>query len=256
MHEEDWTLLQAVIWLACHDEELVALAIVRPHEVDYQRSVANWRQWAWWRPPSRAAINAARQNAPQDAGITFQPKRNYSPPPPGWKPRRGLKTPRPPGKATWGRAQRKLFEWLRDGRQLSAGKYGQEEAVGCGRWRGRDAARVEAEFLYVSPALVRQLALDAGAAGSNVSDTSAVRQPPMVTGDPGRPSKSFQLYEDKFKRRVRDGTALRDLSAEAKYLREWLKGEHPLAALPTLKTIKNRLRELHRAYKDGPKLSE
>ena len=69
------------------------------------------------------------------------------------------------------------------------------------------------------------------------------------TGDPGRPEKGATLYLGKFAERVSLGVALPTLNDEARWLLEWFKRERPFQQPPSAQTIKNRIREGHRAYR-------
>jgi hypothetical protein len=84
--------------------------------------------------------------------------------------------------------------------------------------------------------------------------TAAESQPPAPpppesyrTGASGRPS-SRHLVQAEFERRVASGTALGTLAEEAAHLVSWLAEAHPSAPPMTEKTIRNTLRESHRAY--------
>jgi hypothetical protein len=70
---------------------------------------------------------------------------------------------------------------------------------------------------------------------------------PYKTGLPGRPTIRH-LIEEEFRRRITDGTALRVLPMEARELHAWAIEQHPDAPVPTVKTIVNQIRELHRRY--------
>ncbi len=83
------------------------------------------------------------------------------------------------------------------------------------------------------------------------SDTSTgvpTQPDPHRTGFPGRPPKAKHLIEQEFRRRVDAGEVCPTLPEEAGALLEWLKGEHPSAPPPTVKTIKNNIRGLYRRY--------
>ena len=71
---------------------------------------------------------------------------------------------------------------------------------------------------------------------------------PHSSGFPGRPPKAKHLIEQEFQRRRDAGEVCSTLTAEACALLEWLKGEHPSAPPPTIKTIKNNLRDQYREY--------
>jgi len=66
------------------------------------------------------------------------------------------------------------------------------------------------------------------------------------TGDPGRPSKSAELYLSELSRRIADGTVIDSAPEEASALRDWLKTTHPEKPLPTAGTIRNRIRSVLR----------
>ncbi len=70
------------------------------------------------------------------------------------------------------------------------------------------------------------------------------------SGFPGRPPKAKHLIEQEFQRRVDDGEVCPTLPEEAGALQEWLKGEHPSAPRPTVKTIKNNIRGQFRRYEE------
>ena len=75
---------------------------------------------------------------------------------------------------------------------------------------------------------------------------------PDRTGFPGRPSKSKHLIDDEFERRVADHEALPVLAQEARALLHWLAAKYPTAARPTLKTIRNNIRDRHRQGTSRP----
>ena len=85
--------------------------------------------------------------------------------------------------------------------------------------------------------------------GSRRRGADAQGPDPHSSGFPGRPSKSKQLIEQEFQRRMDAGEVCSTLSDEASALLEWLQGKHPSAPPPTIKTIKNNLRGQHREYK-------
>jgi hypothetical protein len=68
------------------------------------------------------------------------------------------------------------------------------------------------------------------------------------TGLPGRPSKGKHLIEDEAERRRTARQTLTSLADEARALLDWYKQSHPDAPRPTLKTIKNNIRNRHRRY--------
>lgn len=61
--------------------------------------------------------------------------------------------------------------------------------------------------------------------------------------DPGRPTKGYALYREKFRERKEKELLEINLASEAEYLLSWLKKEHPSSEFPTTKTIKNRIRD-------------
>jgi hypothetical protein len=61
----------------------------------------------------------------------------------------------------------------------------------------------------------------------------------------------MHLIEAEFDARCARSEVAESLAEESKYLVNWLKREHPGAALPTPKTIQNRLREKYRQHKDA-----
>jgi hypothetical protein len=69
------------------------------------------------------------------------------------------------------------------------------------------------------------------------------------SGFPGRPPKAKHLIEREFQRRADAGEVCSTLPEEASALLVWLKGKHPSASPPTVKTIKNNIRSLYRGYK-------
>ena len=72
---------------------------------------------------------------------------------------------------------------------------------------------------------------------------------PRMTGAPGRPTKSMDLIEAELRRRKEAGRVQPKLAVEAMELLTWLRREHASAAFPTIKTIENRIRATHRAWK-------
>ncbi len=79
-------------------------------------------------------------------------------------------------------------------------------------------------------------------------DEKADAPDPHSSGFPGRPPKAKHLIEQEFRRRADAGEVCSTLPEEAGALLEWLKGEHPSAPPPTVKTIKNNIRGLYRRY--------
>jgi hypothetical protein len=71
---------------------------------------------------------------------------------------------------------------------------------------------------------------------------------PRMTGAPGRPTKSMDLIKAEQVRRQNNAESQPKLKKEATALEAWLKGAHPSAAAPTLKTIENGIRDTHRSY--------
>jgi len=70
----------------------------------------------------------------------------------------------------------------------------------------------------------------------------------LLTGDPGRPSKGYQLYVAEHRRRCDGGEAHTALAEEARHLLAWFLAEHPAASPPTVTTIENRIRSRHREF--------
>jgi hypothetical protein len=68
------------------------------------------------------------------------------------------------------------------------------------------------------------------------------------TGAPGRPS-SMHLVRAEAEQRRKTGQAALPVEDEAKALHSWFKNTHPAGPLPTAKTIENRIREDHRAWR-------
>ena len=71
---------------------------------------------------------------------------------------------------------------------------------------------------------------------------------PHFSGFPGRPSKAKHLIEQEFRRRADAGEVCSTLPEEAGALLKWLKDEHPSASPPTIKTIRNNIRNRYRRY--------
>lgn len=63
------------------------------------------------------------------------------------------------------------------------------------------------------------------------------------TGSPGRPPKGKSYYFAEFSRRLKADEWDETLSKESRYLRKWFIINHPLKALPSLKTIENAIRD-------------
>ncbi|WP_144062047.1 hypothetical protein [Sphingomonas sp. MM-1] len=74
------------------------------------------------------------------------------------------------------------------------------------------------------------------------------------TGDPGRREKGFALYMAEFDRRKQRGDTLSTLTQEAGALLAWFRQEHPDRQAPTIKTITNRIRSAHIAWKAAPEI--
>lgn len=70
-----------------------------------------------------------------------------------------------------------------------------------------------------------------------------------LSGDPGAPSKSAELYLGEFARRVSSGEVEFVLRAEANALSHWLETNFPSKPKPTITTIENRIRAGYRAWK-------
>jgi len=71
-------------------------------------------------------------------------------------------------------------------------------------------------------------------------------QPKVITGLPGRPS-SRHLIHDEFSRRVESGEFHGVLTQEAQYLASWLSQTYPNQPPARVGTIKNMIRDVHRA---------
>jgi hypothetical protein len=69
---------------------------------------------------------------------------------------------------------------------------------------------------------------------------------PLRTGYPGRPSKAKNLIEDEFQRRSTSGCLAATLPDEAAALLQWLRAVHPSYQPPSVKTVKNNIREMYR----------
>jgi hypothetical protein len=68
------------------------------------------------------------------------------------------------------------------------------------------------------------------------------------SGFPGRPSKGRHLIEDEFRCRMNAGKTLASVADEAAVLLEWLIDTHPKMSRPTVKTIENNIRAIHRQW--------
>jgi hypothetical protein len=68
----------------------------------------------------------------------------------------------------------------------------------------------------------------------------------QMTGLPGRPPKSWALIEPEFRRRFASLDREKSAPEWAAEMRQWLVDQHPSAALPTKKTIANKLRPIIR----------
>ena len=68
------------------------------------------------------------------------------------------------------------------------------------------------------------------------------------TGDPGRPSKGYHLYDAEHRRRCKSREAHDILAQEACHLVAWFKQQYPSASPPTQTTVQNRIRKRHREY--------
>lgn len=73
-------------------------------------------------------------------------------------------------------------------------------------------------------------------------DMARLQSHQTKTGSPGRPSLGKPLYMSEFRRRLKADEWIKILSEESRYLREWFSINHPLADLPSLKTIENSIR--------------
>jgi hypothetical protein len=70
----------------------------------------------------------------------------------------------------------------------------------------------------------------------------------LSTGMPGRPKKGKDIIANEFDRRTAAGEALCLLDDEAEALRTWYQNKYPNAQIPTVKTIKNNIRDAHRKW--------
>lgn len=64
----------------------------------------------------------------------------------------------------------------------------------------------------------------------------------LPSGDPGRPSKGYQLYVAEFERRKATGKTHLKLRTEAEHLLKWFEEKYPEAERPSVLTIENRIR--------------
>lgn len=107
----------------------------------------------------------------------------------------------------------------------------------------------------VRPILINQVEFDAALGGpgtTSAGEVDALVEPDLShTGLPGRPMKGKHLIEQEFRRRADAGEVCSTLSEEANALLEWLKGKHSSAPPPTVKTIKNNIRDLYRKNEEG-----
>jgi hypothetical protein len=90
--------------------------------------------------------------------------------------------------------------------------------------------------------------------GGNTSPTVTDVEPvnPIRTGLAGRPT-IIHLIVPELRRRAAAGEIKPTLSAEAAALRDWAINSHPDAPHTTVKTIKNRIRDIYTALVRGPK---
>ncbi len=89
---------------------------------------------------------------------------------------------------------------------------------------------------------------------ARIADTSSASTvlDTQSSGFPGRPSKAKHLIEQEFRRRAGAGELCSALAEEARTLLDWVKGEHPDAPPPTVKTISNNHRsEYNRISKNS-----
>ncbi|WP_157962047.1 hypothetical protein [Acuticoccus kandeliae] len=94
--------------------------------------------------------------------------------------------------------------------------------------------------------IARHWAFDQPFAGHN---------PLTHSGFAGRPTTKH-LVQAEFTRRCENGLASRKLAREAEQLLDWLTAHHRDVPAPTVKTIRNNIRDQHRAYRmaqEGPK---
>ncbi len=87
------------------------------------------------------------------------------------------------------------------------------------------------------------------------SDTAGVSPDRYRTGTPGRPTAKH-LFLAEHRRRIKAGEANEVLAREAEYLADWLPEAHPDAAPATVRTIKNRIRGQHNAWKSSKATAE
>jgi hypothetical protein len=71
-------------------------------------------------------------------------------------------------------------------------------------------------------------------------------------GFPGRPPLLRRVIEQEHERRLNDGEALKDATAEGSALREWAERKYPKADLPKASTITNNIRNQHRKVFPAP----
>lgn len=128
-----------------------------------------------------------------------------------------------------------------------------------GGWRGPDGVRARhrievwwrrLEYWFQDSSLGFSISRQ----GRSSSPGAAPEQPAACiaiyhTGTAGRPT-SGHLVDGEFKRRATRGEAHLELASEAHALRTWLAEQHQEAPPMTEKTIKNRIRKAHRAYRE------
>lgn len=81
---------------------------------------------------------------------------------------------------------------------------------------------------------------------------------PLTTGLPGRPT-TRHVYEPEFERRIAAEEIEKSLAGEARYLRGWVKANHPEYPVPGVGTLENNIRERYwiarRALTDAANLT-
>ncbi len=87
------------------------------------------------------------------------------------------------------------------------------------------------------------------------SDTAEVSPDPNRTGFAGRPTAKHLILAEHC-RRIEAGEASEMLVREAEYLDAWLREAHPTAPPTTVRTIKNRIRGQHNAWKSSKGTAE
>jgi len=123
-----------------------------------------------------------------------------------------------------------------------------------------------APTIPADPAELAEVAHDPGSinvvsteAAKNQADLSSSKAPaadpsaivdPYKTGLPGRRTIAH-LIKNEFDRRRKEGETEVKLKDEAAALHHWAATTHPTAPTPTVTTIENQIRQLHRAYRES-----